>query len=278
MKMKTLTINGQTFIVVDAEAMRKIADSDLNMKGKLIYDAIIHANKLSFPGLNQDELVDVVSGSTGDRIPMLIFSGSYEGPVLRNIHDGIEDNDAATVGQVKAVENTAIKKNTGASVSYVKILHNLETNDAIDIMGSCVHDASDLVVNVLTLAGDFEGEQVDNAAVILRGIHKGEDPSDAVNKAQLDEVTGNIEAALDSIISIQESLIGTIAFAVGGRASTALKGMTWSEWCDSQYNTIGLYVGDDGIVYDGEGDIMALDDVVQYGTTALVDGADYSAL
>ena len=107
MKMKTLTINGQTFIIVDAEAMRKLADSDLNMKGKLIYDAIIHANKLSFPGLNQSELVDVVSGSVAQGVPMLVFSGYDEGsmPVLRNIHDGIKDNDAVNRAQLdKAVE------------------------------------------------------------------------------------------------------------------------------------------------------------------------------
>ena len=193
MKMKTLTINGQTFIVVDAEAMRKLADSDLNMKGKLIYDAIIHANKLTFPGLNQGELVDAVSGAVAQGVPMLVFSGHDEGsmPVLRNIHDGIEDSDAATVGQVKAVEETAIKKNTNASVSSVKILHNPETMDAIDMVGSLAHDASDLVVNVLTVKGDFEGEQIDTDAVILRGIHKGEDPSDAVNKEQMDEAIAN---------------------------------------------------------------------------------------
>lgn len=209
MNMKTLTINGQTFIIVDAEAMKKLADSDLNMKGKLIYDAIIHANKLSFPGLNQDELVDVVSGSVAQGVPMLVFSGYDEGsmPVLRNIHDGINNSDAATVGQVKAVEETGIKKNTNASVSSVKILHNPDTMDAIDMVGSLVHDASDMVVDVLTLTGDFEGAQIDDDSVILRGIHKGEDPSDAVNKAQLDEAVGDISAALDELHTYALGLI-----------------------------------------------------------------------
>ena len=108
MKMKTLTINGQTFIIVDAEAMKKLADSDLNMKGKLIYDAIIHANKLSFPGLTQSELVDVVSGSVAQGVPMLVFSGYDEGsmPVLRGIHDGEDPSDAVNKAQMdEAIAN-----------------------------------------------------------------------------------------------------------------------------------------------------------------------------
>lgn len=56
MIMKTLTINGQTFIVVDANAMKKIADSDLDMNGYFIH----------------------------------------------NVSDGVQNNDAATVGQLNA--------------------------------------------------------------------------------------------------------------------------------------------------------------------------------
>ena len=40
MIMKTLTINGQTFIVVDADAMKKIADTDLNMNGHFIHNVL----------------------------------------------------------------------------------------------------------------------------------------------------------------------------------------------------------------------------------------------
>ena len=198
MQMKKLIINGQTFIIVDAEAMKKLADSDLNMQGKTIYGAHVLAQQLSFAGQDQGDLVDVVSGSVAQGVPLLLFTGYDEGsmPVLRNIHDGIEDNDAATVGQIKGVEETAIKKNTNASVSSVKILHSPETMDAIDMVGSLVHDASKLVVNVLTISGDAEGEQTDTNTTILRGIHKGEEPFDAVNKAQLDEAIADAIANL----------------------------------------------------------------------------------
>lgn len=128
--------------------------------------------------------------------------------ILTHIHDGIDDTDAATVGQVKAVGDTAVKKNTEATVSSIKILHNPDTKDAINVIGSVIKDKDDLSVNSLSFLGDSDGEQIDTNSVILRGIHNGEDPYDAVNKAQLDETVGNIETALDSILAIQESLIG----------------------------------------------------------------------
>ena len=117
MKMKTLTINGQTFIIVDAEAMKKLADSDLNMQGKTIYGAHVLAQQLSFVGQDQGDLVDVISGSVAQGVPLLLFSGYEEGsmPVLRNIHDGIDDSDVATVGQVKNVQKGMVKMVTSQS-------------------------------------------------------------------------------------------------------------------------------------------------------------------
>jgi hypothetical protein len=64
----------------------------------------------------------------------------------------------------------------------------------------------------------------------------------------LENANGDIETALDNIIAIQEELIGTITFTFNGVTYSALRGMTWAEWCDSKYNTIGLYTWDDGTV------------------------------
>jgi hypothetical protein len=52
---------------------------------------------------------------------------------------------------------------------------------------------------------------------------------------------GDIEAALDGIIAIQEELMTVkITFEVDGIQYTAAEGMTWGEWLDSDYNTGGL--------------------------------------
>lgn len=110
MIMKTLTINGQTFIVVDADAMKKIADSDLNMdyngiknlygielvssKSENVEPASVHIN--ASPVHNSDG-TDVVSGIVD------FYESHHDGPVvLRNIDNGIHDDDAATVGQLNA--------------------------------------------------------------------------------------------------------------------------------------------------------------------------------
>lgn len=91
---------------------------------------------------------------------------------------------------------------------------------------------------------------------------------------------GDIETALDSIIDMQKRLIGeSITFTCCGNSFTAIYGMIWSQWCDSQYNTDGIYVGEDGLVYDGAGDpIVLVGADPQTGTMVITDGAEYTSL
>lgn len=52
---------------------------------------------------------------------------------------------------------------------------------------------------------------------------------------------GDIEVALDSILAIQNELMGvvqTITFTIGAITCTAEAGMTWAEFIDSEYNII----------------------------------------
>ena len=73
------------------------------------------------------------------------------------------------------------------------------------------------------------------------------------------EALGDIDTALDTILAIQEELINgsiiLITFAVDDIEYQAEKGMTWSEWCDSEYNT-AEYTYDDAGVYDSAGDTL----------------------
>ena len=108
--MKTLTINGQTFIVVDADAMKKIADSDLNMdynsiqniygfqlvssKSENVVPASIY---ISASPIHNSDGTDVVSGIVD------FYESHHDGRVvLSHIDNGINDDDAATVGQLNA--------------------------------------------------------------------------------------------------------------------------------------------------------------------------------
>lgn len=65
---------------------------------------------------------------------------------------------------------------------------------------------------------------------------------------------GDIETALDSIITIQGTLVGTITFTCkefnGNINYTAIKDMTWEEWCNSPYNTQDKYsIDGDKVIY-----------------------------
>lgn len=52
-----------------------------------------------------------------------------------------------------------------------------------------------------------------------------------------------------------------ISFAIAGTSYQAEEGMTWAEWCESEYNTgtYGWYVGTDGRVYVNTGSIVVID-------------------
>lgn len=71
------------------------------------------------------------------------------------------------------------------------------------------------------------------------------------------EQIGDVDAALDHIIAIQESLINGVSFInftlytadnLTGTNCTAEDGMTWAQWCDSKYNTIGARINGPGDV------------------------------
>ena len=70
-------------------------------------------------------------------------------------------------------------------------------------------------------------------------------------KEYIDQELGDIDAALDAIIAIQNELMGDVeeitftlyhTFSDTTDTLKAVKGMTWSDWCASEYNTIGAYI------------------------------------
>lgn len=68
---------------------------------------------------------------------------------------------------------------------------------------------------------------------------------------KIDSLVGDVEAALDAIIAIQEELIGIITFTVNGNEYRAIDGMTWGAWVDSKYNIDGFTV-EEGYVCDAD--------------------------
>lgn len=75
-------------------------------------------------------------------------------------------------------------------------------------------------------------------------------------EAERDKIVGDLNKALDHILAVQESLMGIITFTIGGTLYVALQGMTWREWCDSEYNVSGYYCTDGGDVRNDNEDYV----------------------
>lgn len=98
--------------------------------------------------------------------------------------------------------------------------------------------------------------------------------------SKINESLGDIDTALDSIIAIQEELIGTIAFSDGFHQFKALKGMTFGEWVNSQYNTIGATVNAVNHIWwpEDNSTLGQLDGTFVTPTDVILDGAEYEWL
>ena len=51
---------------------------------------------------------------------------------------------------------------------------------------------------------------------------------------------------------------------IDGEEYTAIAKLTWAEWCNSEYNTGGFYVGDDGLIYQSAGKYLYRYDGASY--------------
>lgn len=173
------------------------AGSDIELSGHKIGGI----SELVFPGSHQGEFVSITTDSASQDTPALVFSGlddeyeSFNPPVLRHVSDGIEDGDVATVGQVKAV-NLLHEYGIKIPSKYNGSIVSAEPFDVKDENGYITH----IKLRFLGATGD--------EPVKLIGLYPGHDDSDAATVGQLNAAIGDIETALDSIIAIQESLIG----------------------------------------------------------------------
>lgn len=75
---------------------------------------------------------------------------------------------------------------------------------------------------------------------------------------------GEIDAALEHIIRIQNDLVGYFTFYFSSKKCVAINGMTWEEWCDSEWNIINASIGSydtgngvlEDVALDSAGDVI----------------------
>lgn len=100
-------------------------------------------------------------------------------------------------------------------------------------------------------------------------------PTTTWSSQKIDSLVGDVEAALDAIIAIQEELIGIITFTFYDTTYRAIEGMTWGEWVESEYNTDGWSLDGD---YISTGDGYIIDSTTGSfveSTTVIVDEGEY---
>lgn len=70
----------------------------------------------------------------------------------------------------------------------------------------------------------------------------------------------------------------TSSFTIDGVSYTFIDGMTWSDWCSSKYNTIGLYPTEENVVTDNSDTLADSADDPVAPSDAIVDGMAYVLL
>ncbi|MBR5199247.1 MAG: hypothetical protein IKW20_05400 [Bacteroidales bacterium] len=157
--------------------------------------------------------IDAVQKSEVTRL----IEESKVGNVLYTEQELTEDQKASARQNIGAASNdSTLKKDEEASVSSIKILHSPESSDAIFAEGSIVRNEDSLEVNALTLRGDWEGG-IDLDSVIIRNVHAGEKPTDAVNVAQLNGIV-EYEG-----VYVDDDITSTLTFEKGYYYGTNVK-------------------------------------------------------
>lgn len=130
----------------------------------------------------------------------------------------------------------------------------------VDLSGYATEEfVNDAIANIpeqvqadWTQTDEAADDYIKNKPVIDTELNS--ESNNAVANYVVANALGDIETALDAILAIQESLIPKVilTFILNSNGTDTTyefeEGMTWREWCESEYNTIGAVVGEWGNV------------------------------
>ena len=251
---------------------------------KLVYrDAVINTTNAYFRVLPSDfSALDVKDHTEATVLEKVLSEINTLGDVIADFDKTIaeyEANEEARSETVRFFENKGAiivsEEEPDVSMAHVWIDPAPDEAEISLLDSTCIShelsDDTDKVPSVALLKQIAEDNTVgDNVLTDEDIVQELSDTTDKVPSVALlkqcmeqcvksDEL-GDIETALDSIIAIQDSLIGakeitfTIKDSYNNTATyTALEGMTWGEWCNRKYNTLGL-IAHDNILYCDMGD------------------------
>lgn len=124
---------------------------------------------------------------------------------------------------------------------------------------------------------------IDNNATIEGGVWEEEKPSLIIknpvcligSKAKK-VIVDNVNMTID--VWTKEVSASLINFTIEGTSYQAEEGMTWSEWCNSDYNTGGYRISTNNIVSSSGSGVTDSSNVAVYYTDKIVANATYKVL
>ena len=95
---------------------------------------------------------------------------------------------------------------------------------------------------------------------------------------EIKDALGDVGSAIDNILGVQDELIGYVKFTINKGELFASPRMTWQDWVESEYNTDGYTINEEGRVYwwlTGDMKLCDKSGQIQYATDKIINGADY---
>lgn len=100
------------------------------------------------------------------------------------------------------------------------------------------------------------------------------------NIGKVAQFNGTSSTYVDGVFYLIEGAVSLISFTIGDTSYQAVEGMTWAEWCNSEYSNNAFYVGGTAIFEGMEGDnspyIVALGSNPVISTEAIVENTTYT--
>ena len=86
--------------------------------------------------------------------------------------------------------------------------------------------------------------------------------------------TSDIFSGVSIVITKAEPVVDTISFTIQGDPYTAESGMTWGEWVESEYNTLGLTISGNQVV-NGSGEALYKGLSQVKSSSSIIEDAEY---
>lgn len=155
-------------------------------------------------------------------------------------------------------------------------ISNLVKNAVIAVSTSETLDDVETATYVKYVSQTLTEQQKEQARTNIGAAAEGSTGSGTVDlsnyytKDEVDDITGDINSVLESIINGGGS-VSLITFTISGTEYQAEEGMTWREWVNTNYNTSGYYNGDSNTINIGAAHIVSVS-----GDDLIINDASYT--